>query len=250
MSQMTPLPLTSHAALFLDFDGTLVEMASTPSAIEMPDALPFLLRRTATMLNGALAVVTGRPIVSIDSFLPGAVAAIAGLHGAELRDSRGQLTRAELDLPAVKTARALLNDFKRERPEVLLEDKGLSLALHFRGAPHLGEECRTVIDLCVGKARGHLERLDGAFVSEIKPKNVSKARAIETFMKSAPFKGRSPIFAGDDVGDEAGFEYIAKINGIGIIVGGRSPTAATQRLRSVTALHQWLRTFVTGPNHD
>jgi trehalose 6-phosphate phosphatase len=242
--ELSPPPqLTADFALFLDFDGTLVDLAATPSLVRVADTLPALLRHVVRSLDGAVAIVTGRPIAVIDGLLSHAIPLVAGLHGAEVRDGRRHTARIMASPEAIQVARSVLGAFGRANPEILLEDKGTSIALHFRDTPRLRDACRNAIDDCIRRTDGELDRVDGVYVTEIKPATVSKVRAIETFMRKSPFIGRRPIFIGDDISDEPAFDCAGRLRGYGIVVGDRSPTLAKSRLPSVTDVHQWLLAF-------
>lgn len=243
-----PPPLTADVALFLDFDGTIVEIAQRPDDVRVADGVGQQLQNVAWALNGALAVISGRPISTIDHYLNGAVCSVAGLHGAERRTPLGHVNRSIADEVVTAELRSRLNDFARTHPSILLEDKGASVALHFREAPDLGAACQRLIDVCVGDSQGRLERLDGKMVVELKPAGITKVDALTHYMNEAPFAGRRPVFVGDDLTDEAAFAAVSKTNGYGVIVGDRAPTAATARLGSVKALHTWLQTFCDQQN--
>ncbi len=235
-----PPPLTPDVALFLDFDGTLVEIAASPNAVTVAPGLNELLSQVAWHLNGAVAVITGRPIAAIDKHLKGAVRAVAGIHGAERRTSLGHIIQAEIPPRTLDPAREALSMFCRSNPGVLAEDKGVSIALHYRNAPDLAPQARAAVDECAAASHGQLERLDGNMVVELKPASVRKAAAMSAYMNEPPFAGRRPVFVGDDLTDESAFVAVSQTNGYGVIVGERTPTAASGRLASVTALHAWL----------
>lgn len=238
-----PPPLTPDVALFLDFDGTLVEIAASPSAVRVAPGLNELLAQVAWRLNGAVAVITGRPIDVIDKHLKGSVRAVAGIHGAERRTSLGHVIQVEFPARLLDPAREALSIFCRAHPGVRAEDKGISIALHYRNAPSLGETCRAIIGECAADSHGQLERLDGNMVVELKPTAVRKASAMSAYMNEPPFAGRRPVFVGDDLTDESAFIAVSQTNGYGVIVGPRTPTAASSRLSSVAALHDWLTTL-------
>lgn len=238
-----PPPLTPDVALFLDFDGTLVEIASSPNAVKVAPGLNELLSKVSWHLNGAVAVITGRPIEAIDKHLKGSVRAVAGIHGAERRTSLGHIIHAEIPARMLDPAREAMSVFCRAHPGVVAEDKGISIALHYRNAPALGPQCRAIVDECAAASHGQLERLDGNMVVELKPASVRKAVAMSAYMNEPPFAGRRPVFVGDDLTDESAFVAVAHTNGYGVIVGDRTPTAASNRLASVAALHAWLTTL-------
>ncbi|MCA0199327.1 MAG: trehalose-phosphatase [Proteobacteria bacterium] len=238
-----PPPLTPDVALFLDFDGTLVEIASSPNTVKVASGLNELLSQVAWRLNGALAVITGRPIEAIDKHLNGSVRAVAGIHGAERRTALGHIIQTEIPAQMLDPAREALSEFCRTHPGVMAEDKGISIALHYRNAPSLGAKSRAIIDECAAASHSLLERLDGNMVVELKPAAVRKAVAMSAYMNEPPFAGRRPVFVGDDLTDESAFIAVSQTNGYGVIVGPRTPTAASSRLASVAALHAWLMTL-------
>ena len=146
----------SDWALFLDFDGTIADIAPTPESVEVPDGLPSLLAALRDRLGGAVAIVTGRPIGQIDGFLGAAVPAVAGLHGLERRGADGAIVRSPPPMDDLRDARELLRDFAAEHPGVLVEDKTYAIALHYRLAPSLKDACRDLADAAVERSRGGL----------------------------------------------------------------------------------------------
>lgn len=243
MNDVHPPPLTPDVALFLDFDGTLVELAPSPNAIQVAPGLRTLMAQVAWRLNGAVAVITGRPIETIDKHLNGAVRAVAGIHGAVRRTALGHVINADIPASLLDGAREALSAFAQANPGVLAEDKGISIALHFRAVPDLGPACGRIVDDCAAASHGLLERLDGNMVVELKPATVKKAIAMSAYMNEPPFAGRRPVFVGDDLTDESAFVAVSQTNGYGVIVGARTPTAATTRIPTVAALHAWLTTL-------
>ncbi|MBU2407747.1 MAG: trehalose-phosphatase [Gammaproteobacteria bacterium] len=233
-----PPPLAGNSALFLDFDGTLVALAATPEAIVVPPTLVSLLDELRERVGGALAIVTGRPIESIDRFLDPLRLPVAGEHGVQRRDARGQMQeRPAFDpAPIVGVAEALA----REHPGLLVEPKHSGVSLHYRSAPELESVCRAVMESAL-TGRPQFELIHGKFVFEIKPASINKGSAIQSFMREAPFAGRVPVFAGDDTTDETGFAVVQPAGG-GAIKVGAGPSLATHRLESSMAVLDWLRT--------
>ena len=227
-------------ALFLDFDGCIVDIAPTPEAVVVPDRLPSLLQALREALGGAVAIVTGRPIEQIDGFLGAAVPAIAGLHGLERRTAAGGIVRPpppRSDLPVV---RAQLEAFAAERPGVFVEDKTYTVGLHYRLAPGLSDDCRDVVDAALGEASQGWQVIEGKSVFEIRPCETDKGTAIEAFMGEAPFLGRTPVFCGDDAADEDGFEVVNARGGVSIRVGDGPATRAAVQVDTVGELLDWL----------
>ncbi|RZL65360.1 MAG: trehalose-phosphatase [Variovorax sp.] len=242
----TPPQLTPDAALFLDFDGTLVDLAETPEAIEVPKALVALLGDLHDLLGGAVAVVSGRQIDSIDRFLAPLRLPAAGEHGVQRRDAKGHMQEQRApDLTAVLDA---ANELARVHEGLLVERKHAAIALHYRLAPQLEAVCRDAMERVIA-GQPQFELLHGKFVFEVKPAGVNKGIAIDAFLGEAPFAGRVPFFAGDDTTDETGFAIVQPRGGIAIKVGA-GPSLATHRLDSTRAVFEWLlqaRDLLTGP---
>jgi trehalose 6-phosphate phosphatase len=210
---MTP-PLPDHAALLLDFDGTLIDIAPTPDAVAVPAELPPVLRRLRDKLGGALAIVTGRPVEAIEALLPGVATAIAGEHGGVFRFAPGApLQRVELpalpDAWAEQARRAVA-----AHPGALFERKARGFALHYREAPAAGAALGRAARELVGDSETHF-LLAGSMTWEVKPRGADKETAVRTLMAQAPFAGRRPVFIGDDVTDEDGIRAATALGGVG-----------------------------------
>ncbi len=234
-----PADFSSTFAIFLDFDGTLVDLAPRPDAVQVSDTLRTLVASLSEAADGALAIVTGREIAVIDAFLSPLTLPVAGLHGAERRGSDGRIDRLAPDRPALDTMRARLADFASQHQGVLLEDKGLCLALHTRARPELMPAAETAATVAAAPFSDRYEILIGKQVAEIRPRGVDKGTAIAAFLADAPFCGRRPIFVGDDRTDEPGFAAAEAAGGFGIKIGP-GETGARYRLGTVSALHGWL----------
>jgi len=230
--------LYPSCALFLDFDGTMVDIAPQPHAVHVPPSLLDSLQRITAFLGGAVAVVSGRPIAQIDDFLEPLRLPAAGVHGVERRSADGVLT--VLPTPPLEQVAAEMGELVRAHPALLLEAKPGSLALHYRQAPELEALCLDRMQSAVAASPG-LTLLRGKMVVEAKPGGASKGRAIEAFLQEPPFAGRTPVFIGDDVTDEVGFSTVQRMGGLGIKVGEGS-TAAWRRLSDPAALRQELET--------
>lgn len=225
------------AALFLDFDGTLVAIAETPEAVQVPQGLVPLLIELHDLLDGAVAIVSGRPVDVLDRFLAPLRLPTAGEHGAQRRDAEGGLhEQPPADLHKVLEA---ANALAAQHTGLLVERKHAAVALHYRLAPHLEDLCLDAMGAAVGPDPA-LELLHGKCVVEIKPAGVNKGIAIDAFLKEAPFSGRRPFFAGDDTTDESGFAVVQSHGGLGIKVGPGS-TRAEARLDSPSAVFDWLQ---------
>jgi trehalose 6-phosphate phosphatase len=229
--------LNPSCALFLDFDGTMVDIAPQPQAVHVPQPLLEVLQEVEVWLGGAMAVISGRPIAQIDELLAPLQLAVAGVHGTERRSPDGTVTLLNTHpLGHVEqAARALA----ARHPALLLEYKRGSLALHYRQAPELEQECLEVMQAAVAESPG-LTLLRGKMVVEAKQSGAGKGRAIENYLAEPPFAGRLPVFIGDDVTDEVGFSTVQQLGGIGIKVG-EGASVARRRLADPTALRQELR---------
>ena len=233
-------------AMFLDFDGTLVDIAPRPGSIELPDRLPSLLAGLRDALGGAVAIVTGRPIAEIDGFLGTAVPAVAGLHGLERRRSDGAIIRPPLRHDDLRDVRAALRKFAAAHPGVLVEDKTYSLTLHYRLAPSLRDDCRHILKAALEDGMEGWQVVEGKLVFEIRPSGSTKGTAIRAFMEEAPFLGRRPVFCGDDVTDEDGFAAVNAQGGVSVRIGEPAATRAALQVDTVGELLDWL-TRVAGP---
>lgn len=231
------LPSANDLALFLDFDGTLVDIAETPDAVSVADGLIGQLHTLRKITTGALAIVSGRPLAELDYFLPGLSGAMAGSHGLEIRYPDGQIDPASSTYGAiVQQMAAKLVPFAQAHPDVLVEDKPGSLALHYRQNPVLRDACSVAIEAVAPEG---WDILDGKMVFEVRPAKISKADAVSILMQAPEFAGRKPVFIGDDETDEDGISMAQQMGGIGVKVGSL-PTVAVQNLPDVAAVHTLL----------
>jgi len=226
--------LSPACALFLDFDGTLVDIAPEPGAVVVPCSLVPTLSSLQGYLAGAVAVVSGRPIREIDQYLSPLQLPVAGVHGAERRSAEGDLDPLPVSSPSLEEVDRAATGLAQRHPELLVERKSASLALHYRRAPQYEQLCLDVMEQAVEQSPG-LVLLRGKMVVEAKPGGVSKGSAIEAFLREPPFVGRTPVFVGDDVTDEIGFSTVQRLGGLGVKVG-EGPTVAWQRLSHPGAL--------------
>lgn len=204
-----------RAALFLDFDGTLVEIAERPDAVFVPPDLPGLLERLSSHLDGALAIVSGRPLAELDHFLPVAIAKV-GSHGAVLRPvPHGPLEQPALPSPPAAW-RVRLAALAESFPGAFIEDKAHGFVLHFRQAPEAGPVSRILLESLVAEAPDDFALMPARMAWEVTPRRVNKGTAVSTLMARRPFAGRLPVFVGDDVTDEAGMEVARSIGGQGL----------------------------------
>lgn len=239
-----PPPLPSRGdALFVDFDGTLVEIAATPDRVQVMTGLPELLQRVAGRLSGALAVISGRPLADLDRLLGSYRGAAAGIHGLERRSAAGVVHRAAAD-SAFDLVWPAVRQFAAVTQGVLVEDKGLAIAIHYRGRPELADACRRIAEHAVVLSKDRLTMLPGKMVVELRPRTADKGRAIEAFLAEPAFHGRRPVFVGDDRTDEDGFAAVNARDGVSILVGDAAPSRARYRLDDVAAVIVWLRSFL------
>ena len=226
-------------AYFLDVDGTLIDISETPDAAQVDAALLELIARLHGACGGALALVSGRAIGDLERYLGTLRLPIAGQHGLERRDARGRLS-AHAALPAAKSAiKAALAPVLARHPGLLLEDKGLTLALHYRLAPRLASYAHRLMKGLASTAGSGLEVQRGKRVAEIKPAGIDKGSAVSAYLDEAPFMGRRPVFIGDDRNDEHGFAAVNRLDGISIKVG-KGGSCARYRLPDVAAVRRWL----------
>jgi trehalose 6-phosphate phosphatase len=207
--------LPSDAALFLDFDGTLVEIAPTPDAIRVPPELPPLLARLAPRLGGALAIVTGRALADVERYLRLPLA-VAAAHGASLRRRPGGPVEAA-ELPTAPAEwRERAHAFALRHPGALVEVKPHGFVVHFRQAPDAGEPARALLEAAIAEQPGEFTLLPARMAWEVRPRGASKATAVAALMAAPPFAGRVPVFVGDDVTDEEGMEAARERGGLGL----------------------------------
>jgi trehalose 6-phosphate phosphatase len=237
-----PVPLPRDPwCLFLDVDGTLLELADTPGGVTVDETLLALLESLRVAAGGALALVSGRTIENLDrlfgSFLPA-----AGLHGCERRDAAGALHVAPIAREQLADVREGLQRLVMRHPGLLLEDKGAGLALHFLKARELEHELRAEVALLAAPLVPRFALLDGHAVIEVKPAAHTKDSAVMAFMEESPFRGRTPIFIGDDITDYGGFAAVRRHQGYAIAVGPR--VKSEWLLPGPQAVRDWLEQLV------
>ena len=235
-----PPPLPERCALFLDYDGTLVGLAPTPAEAVADAGLRGLLGSLQERLGGALAIVTGRPVADIDHFLAPLRLTVAGLHGLVRRRQDGTVTEAELPSGLLEPVRTGLQAFAARHPGTLVEDKRLSLALHYRQAPQAEPAAIALAEDLARAGDGRLRLQRGKMVIELLPKGSDKGDAIGALLDEPAFTSRLPVFAGDDVTDEAGFRRVNALGGLTVRIGD-GPSEARHRLPDVGALRAWLQ---------
>jgi trehalose 6-phosphate phosphatase len=226
-------------AYFLDVDGTLIDIAETPDAVNIDIALLELIARLYRDCGGAMALVSGRAISDLDKRLGMLHMPLAGQHGLERRDAAGRLWM-HAAAPAAKFAiKEALAPMLARHSGLLLEDKGLTLALHYRLAPHLASYVYRLMSRLAQEANAGLVVQRGKRVAEVKPAGIGKGTAVAEYLKEPPFTGRCPVFIGDDLNDEHGFAEVNRLDGISIKVG-RGTSCARYRLPDVAAVRRWL----------
>lgn len=224
-------------ALFLDLDGTLAPIAPRPSDVGPNARRSRLLTDLLPALRGRLAVVSGRQLQDIDRILGEVRPAAGALHGLVMRTDAGTETSPG-EPEKLEQARRVLGDFAAADPRLFLEDKALTLALHYRQAPDREHDAVALVQNLARDLEWVFQ--PGRAVAELRPPGADKGEAVRRLMRQAPFAGARPIFVGDDLTDEDGFKAAAELGGFGVLVGDRSDTAARQRLEDVSAVLDWL----------
>ena len=226
------LPAFDRAwALFLDFDGTLTQIAPTPGEVSLEPAVKTAVVNKSRLLSGALAIISGRTIGSLDVFFAPYRLPCAGMHGAEIRLADGDRivpfsAASSSTLAAIASVGTELKNAISDYPGIVLEEKPLALSLHYRAAPQYADIC---LALACFSTRGfqHLEVRHGKMVIEIVDRRVNKGRALECFMRQPVFQGRVPVFIGDDDADEAAIALAQSMGGIGIRIIEPNPATPT-----------------------
>lgn len=233
-----PADILTRASLFLDLDGTLLPLVDRPDAVVAGDDLRDLIARLADALPGRLAIVSGRSIAQIDAILGDVARSVmlAGSHGGEFRDRSG--THVTPERPAaLADAAALFAAFAATDPRLLIEEKSLGVAAHYRTAPELGGEAVALGEQVAGDLGLVLQH--GKMMIEVRAPG-DKGTAIRSLMASEAMAGTRPVFLGDDMTDEDGFVVVAEMGGAGVLVGPWRQTAASYHLDDVDAVHAWL----------
>jgi trehalose 6-phosphate phosphatase len=234
---MTP-PLNGNTALFLDIDGTLLDLARTPDAVIVPPELQASLHKLNDALHGALAFVSGRSLATIDRLFSPLRTAAIGCHGAEVRGHDGKVQALARPMP--DSVRGLFRQIERNHPGVLLEDKLYSLALHYRLAPEARSAIRAELDQEAPLfAREDVTLVEGKAVIEARPSGVDKGVGLRALLAQKPFRGRRVLFGGDDTTDLDVFHILPEIGGSGFSVGRRFP-GVDHVFASPRAVRQWL----------
>lgn len=239
------VPDSASHALFLDIDGTLIDIAPRPDDVNVPATLKACLPQLTRMYGGALALVSGRSIRDIDGLFGDLRPRASGCHGGELRLLPGGevFMAASGRLPSV-----IMEDLKKlatAHRSLLLEDKGVCVAVHYRAAPTLGPALRHELDAIISRSgEMGLTVLPGRLVYEIKRAHVDKGTAVEAFMRLPAFKGRKPVFIGDDITDMAAFAMVKRLGGLPWAVG-RDLTPATRMFDDAADVRAWISAQVS-----
>jgi trehalose 6-phosphate phosphatase len=228
-------------AIFLDVDGTLLEIAATPDRVRVPSSLRNTLQLAVARQQGALALLSGRSLEELDELFSPCEFPASGKHGLEVRLPSGEVLRPAINPKALERARRWLMLLQAENRGLMLEDKGVALAMHFRLAPRLEPEVSAVMNELAAELRDDFVLRPGKCVLELMPREFSERSAIELFMQQREFAGRTPVFVGDDPTDEIGFEAVNEMGGHTIRVGNLADTAARYRFSSVSTVVAWLR---------
>ncbi|WP_429224668.1 trehalose-phosphatase [Inquilinus ginsengisoli] len=245
---MTPQAIDSTAfadsisgmALFFDVDGCLIDLAERPEDVVVPAGLIGNLERLSARVGGALALVSGRAIADLDRLFAPLSLPVAGQHGLEWRATpTGPVERVPVDRAVLDRLATALAEFAIGKPGLRVEPKGAAVAIHYRQAPALGPEVIALADTLLAGTLGW-HALSGKMVVELKPDGVDKGAAVERFLAQAPFTGRTPLAAGDDVTDEDAFAAVLRHDGIALQVGDREPTVANRRLPDPAAMRAWI----------
>ncbi len=232
-----PVLRLDETALFADLDGTLAAIEPTPQQVGPNRARHRLLAELGRALRGRLAVISGRSLADLDRVLEGGVTALAAVHGLVRRRSDGEVMLSA-GKQAAKAASQALNRFASGDHRLIVEDKGLAVALHFRRAPDIASDCQKTARSLARQFGLVLQ--EGDMVVELRPRGPDKGVALAAFMGEEPFRGFCPVFLGDDLTDETGFGAAQRLGGFGVVVGGRRPTSARYALAGVADARGWL----------
>ena len=243
-------PETAHAvlpladvqlALFLDVDGCLVEFQPTPEDVKIDAPVLRLLERLHAALGGALAIISGRTLADLDRLFAPLELPCAGQYGLERRSADGTVHGAPLPDPAaIESMRRESFALLRRMPGLLVEDKGASIALHYREAPQIAAEVAAAAAEIAAPLAGAYEVQAGSMVRELKPLTCDKGIALKLYCSEAPFRNRVPVFLGDDIADEPAFAAVNAVGGISVSVATTRPTLARYSLDSPAQVHEWL----------
>jgi trehalose 6-phosphate phosphatase len=239
------LPFSRDWALFLDIDGTILELAATPGEVVVTPQIRKLLRNLDTACRGAFALVSGRSLSGIDALFGNPGLSASGLHGVECRTGYNGVTHVQsVDATVMQSFRDRLRAYTDQHPGLMLEDKKFSIAIHFRNASNLQAEVEEILRDTIAGHDSVFHIQSGKMIAEIKPRLSNKGLAIKRFMQTPPFRGRIPLFIGDDITDEDGFHAVNELGGISIKVGFMDPSCAGCCLESPVDVIDWLEAYL------
>jgi trehalose 6-phosphate phosphatase len=240
-----PFPKSSDGwAFFLDIDGTLIDIAPTPDAVIVPPSLPGVLDRLGAQVGGALALMTGRSIATVDQLFAPARLSAAGIHGTEIRIGDGDISSAPA-APELAGIRQHLAAFVAAHAGTLLEDKGRAVSVHYRANPALHDIVEAEVRAVAAAGGGDLVVQPGKMVFEIRPGHADKGRALGTFMKSEAFRPKRPLAIGDDLTDEAMFHAARDLGGCALRVGpAKTESIASVGFADPAAVRAWLASLI------
>jgi trehalose 6-phosphate phosphatase len=230
----------SGSSLFLDVDGTLLDIAPAPELVIVPTELLATLSRLSALLGGALALVSGRPIAQLDRLFAPLRLPAAGEHGAEIRLATDQTTIAGPPPPALAQLVAQLTAATGGLAGVRVEPKRAGVVVHYRQAPEQAARLRDLVDEAVAAHAADVQVMPGKMVLEVKERTYSKGQAVIALMQRPPFAGRLPLFLGDDASDRDGFAAARRFGGCGAAVGPDHADAADWLFASPAAVREWL----------
>jgi trehalose 6-phosphate phosphatase len=240
MIQTPPSP-SLEWCLFLDVDGTLIDFTDSPHDTCADAGLKALLGDVAERLGGAVALVSGRSIEYLDALFAPLRLPAAGLHGVERRKASGAMHGASFVDSQLDRARTELQALVSANPGTILEDKGRTIAVHFRMAPQTEAAVRNAVRELATPLGSNYHIQGGNMMLEIKPSGFTKAAAIKAFMQEPPFSGRKPVFVGDDLTDKEGLKAVEDQGGISVAVGDR--VRGQYQLDNAAAVRSWLQSI-------
>jgi trehalose 6-phosphate phosphatase len=226
-------------ALFLDVDGTLVDFEARPEHVRATAGLVAMLREVAARLDGALALISGRPLADLDRIFAPWLPCAAGVHGVEVRGPQGTREHRP-DGTALRRLREGAEAVAAQHPGVWVEDKGVGVALHYRQSPAAAQDVLAAAEALQRSTAPHFSVQPGHLVAELRPAGWDKGSAVQELLTQAPFGGRLPVVVGDDLTDEHAFATAGAHDGFGVLVGTRTDTAARYRLPDPAAVRGWL----------
>jgi trehalose 6-phosphate phosphatase len=234
-------PARPGLALFLDVDGTLMDLAPAPDEARLrPDTVP-LLARAVESLDGALALVSGRSIDQIDRLVWPLRLPVAGVHGLERRTAQGDRI-AHATSSSLDPVRRSLREFAESVPGLLLEDKFLGIAIHYRRVPYMAMDVLAAVTAASRQLNDSVSMQTGDMVVEIKAGRRNKASAVAEFMQEKPFSGRTPAFVGDDVTDQDALQWVTGKGGFAVAVGER--VTGNYRLDGCSEVSSWIEELI------